>query len=102
MAVRRHTANNNKRQFNDRPCGLGRGLRSRSITIIIYLFLVGISLAVFRQTIRYEFVNFDDDLYVYNAPAIQAGLTIKGVALAFITQHARNWHPITTLSHMLD
>jgi tetratricopeptide (TPR) repeat protein len=102
MAVRRHTANNNKQQFDDQPCGLGRGLRSRSITIVIYLFLVGISLGVFGQTIRYDFVNFDDDLYVYNAPAIQAGLTIKGVALAFVTQHARNWHPLTTLSHMLD
>ena len=77
-------------------------MRARSITVIIYLFLAGISLAVFAQTIRYEFVNFDDDLYVYNAPGIQAGLTIKGIGLAFISQHARNWHPLTTLSHMLD
>jgi tetratricopeptide (TPR) repeat protein len=41
-------------------------------------------------------------LYVYNAPAIQAGLTLKGIAAAFTSQHARNWHPLTTLSHMLD
>jgi tetratricopeptide (TPR) repeat protein len=57
---------------------------------------------VFAQTIRYEFVNFDDDLYVYNTPAIQAGLTIKGIGLAFASPHADNWHPLTTLSHMLD
>ncbi len=78
------------------------GVRSRSITIVIYLFLAAISLAVFGQTIRYDFVNFDDDLYIYNAPAIQAGLTIKGMALAFTSPHARNWHPLTTISHMLD
>ena len=78
------------------------GVRSRSITIVIYLFLSAISLAVFGQTIRYDFVNFDDDLYIYNAPAIQAGLTIKGMALAFTSPHARNWHPLTTISHMLD
>ena len=78
------------------------GVRSRSITIVIYLFLAAISLAVFGQTIRYDFVNFDDDLYVYNAPAIRAGLTIKGMALAFTSPHARNWHPLTTISHMLD
>jgi tetratricopeptide (TPR) repeat protein len=66
------------------------------------VFLVAISLAVFGQTVRYEFVNFDDDLYVYNAPAIQAGLTVKGLALAFTSPHARNWHPLTTISHMLD
>jgi tetratricopeptide (TPR) repeat protein len=58
--------------------------------------------AVFGQTIRFDFVNFDDDLYVYNAPAIQAGPTLKGIAAAFTSQHARNWHPLTTVSHMLD
>jgi len=66
------------------------------------MFLATISLAVFGQTIRYQFVNFDDDLYVYNTPAIQSGLTLKGIAAAFINQHAHNWHPLTTISHMLD
>jgi Flp pilus assembly protein TadD len=94
--------NNNKRQFGARPSGLPRGVRSRSITIVIYLFLAAISLAVFGQAIHYDFVNFDDDVYVYNAPAIQAGLTIKGIALAFTSPHARNWHPLATISHMLD
>src|SRR5437867_5429133 len=101
MASRRPTANNNERQLNV-PGLLPGGGPNRSIAIIIYLFLAGISLAVFGQTIRYEFVNFDDDLYVYNAPAIRAGLTIKGIALAFTSPHARNWHPLATISHMLD
>ena len=72
--------NNNKRRFEDRPGGLPRGVRSHHITIAVYLFLATISLAVFGQTIRYDFVNFDDDLYVYNASAIQGGLTLKGIA----------------------
>jgi len=41
-------------------------------------------------------------MYVYNAPAIQAGPTLKGIVAAFTSPHARNWHPLTTLSHMLD
>jgi tetratricopeptide (TPR) repeat protein len=86
----------------ERHSGLRRAVASRGVTIAIYLFLVAISLAVFGQTVRYEFVNFDDDLYVYNAPAIQAGLTVKGLALAFTSPHARNWHPLATISHMLD
>jgi tetratricopeptide (TPR) repeat protein len=102
MARRRPTANNKKPQAYERAGKLARGVRTRTITIIIYLCLAGISLAVFAQTIRYEFVNFDDDLYVYNAPAIQAGPTLKGIAAAFTSPHARNWHPLTTLSHMLD
>src|SRR5882724_4885593 len=101
MASRRPTANNNERQL-DVPGLLPGGGPNRSVAIIIYLFLVAISLVVFGQTIRYEFVNFDDDLYVYNAPAIRAGLTVKGLALAFTSPHARNWHPLTTISHMLD
>jgi len=94
--------NNRKRKLGEWHSGLPRAVPSRRVTIAIYLFLIAISLAVFGQTLRYDFVNFDDDLYVYNAPAIQAGLTVKGLALAFTSPHARNWHPLTTISHMLD
>ena len=86
------------------PTAAGR-LRKRSslwLVSLACLVLVAITWLVFGQTLRHDFVNFDDDLYVYNAPAIQAGLTIKGTVLAFTSPHARNWHPLTTISHMLD
>jgi protein O-mannosyl-transferase len=102
MAIRSFTANNNKRHAKGPPGRLQISLSSRGLTLGIYLFLATISLVIFGQTIRFDFVNFDDDLYVYNTPAIQSGLTLKGIAFAFISQHARNWHPLTTLSHMLD
>ena len=102
MVVRRPIANNKTRQVDHGRGVTQRGVRSRGITIVMYLFLAGMSLAVFGRTIRHDFVNFDDDLYVYDTPAIKAGLTIKGVALAFISPHAGNWHPFTTISHMLD
>src|SRR5437762_7099298 len=98
----RPIVNTRKRKIGEWHSGLPRAVRSHRITIVIYLFLIAISLAVFGQTLRYDFVNFDDDLYVYNAPAIRAGLTVKGLALAFTSPHARNWHPLTTISHMLD
>lgn len=94
--------NKNKWQSGENRRRLPKGVRSHRITIVICLFLIVITLAVFGQTLRYGFVNFDDDLYVYKAPAIQAGLTVKGLALAFTSPHARNWHPLTTISHMLD
>lgn len=93
---------NKERQLSYRTDGRTTRCDSPLTTLIICLFLVAISLAVFGQTIRYDFVNFDDDLYVYNAPAIKAGLTIRGLALAVTAPHARNWHPLTTISHMLD
>ena len=102
MPVRHHIANKRKRQSNRRTRELPRGAHSRTIIVGIYLLLTGLSLAVFSQTIHNSFVNFDDDVYVYNAPIIQAGLTLKGIAAAFASPHAGNWHPLTTLSHMLD
>src|SRR5437899_4000520 len=101
MAVRPLTVNNNKRQSGHGQ-GLLRGVRSRSLTIIIYLFLAAISMILFGQTIRYDFVNFDDDLYVYDTPGVSKGLTINGILAAFTHPHAHNWHPLTTISHMLD
>ena len=102
MAPSRPITINKKLTLNRIENGLLKRRGRRAVTLGIYLFLVGISLAVFAQTIRYGFVNFDDDLYVYNTPAIQAGVTIRGIGLAFTSPHARNWHPLTTISHMLD
>src|SRR5213592_4937271 len=93
---------NKKRQFSYRTDRKTTRCHSPLTTLIICLFLVAINLAVFAQTIRYDFVNFDDDLYVYNAPVIKAGITIQGLALAVTAPHAHNWHPLTTISHMLD
>src|SRR5215469_6992937 len=64
--------------------------------------LVAITWLVFGQTLRYDFVNFDDNEYVYANPHITSGLTIQGAVRAFNGTHAGNWHPLTTLSHMLD
>src|SRR5438270_2177448 len=102
MAIHRLTASNIKSQAHQHPDRLATNLRGRGITVVIYVFLAGISLAVFGQTVRHDFVNFDDDLYVYNTPAIRAGLTIQGIARAFVSPHAGNWHPLATISHMLD
>jgi protein O-mannosyl-transferase len=102
MAIRSSPADNKSRQLEDRHGLLQMDPGNHGIRFGIGLLLVAVTLAVFGQTIRYQFVNFDDDLYVYNTPAIKAGLTPKGISAAFISQHAHNWHPLTTISHMLD
>ena len=102
MAIRSSPANNKKRQVEDRHALSQKSPGDHGIRFGICLLLVALTIAVFGQTIRYQFVNFDDDLYVYNTPAIKAGLTPKGISAAFISQHAHNWHPLTTISHMLD
>ena len=68
----------------------------------VCFFLVVITWVVFGQTIRYDFVNYDDNEYVYANPAITSGLTPQGIIYSLTGGQARNWHPLTTLSHMLD
>jgi protein O-mannosyl-transferase len=68
----------------------------------ICLFLVAITWLVFGQTLTHDFVNFDDKTYVYGNPVVTSGLTLRDIAWAFTHAHARNWHPLTTISHMLD
>jgi len=75
---------------------------SRCAIAIVCVFLIAITWFVFGQTVRYDFVNYDDDNYVYANPLISSGLTIPGAIYAFSGKHSGNWHPLTTLSHMLD
>jgi tetratricopeptide (TPR) repeat protein len=68
----------------------------------IYLALTILTWIVFGQTLGHPFVQYDDQNYVYENPEITAGLTAHGLVTAFTGVHARNWHPLTTISHMLD
>jgi tetratricopeptide (TPR) repeat protein len=65
------------------------------------LLLLGVVL-IFGQTVRHEFVTFDDDRYVYDNPQIAPGLTARGAAWVFAHVHSASWHPLTGLSHLLD
>jgi tetratricopeptide (TPR) repeat protein len=58
--------------------------------------------AVFTQTLRYDFVNYDDPSYVYQNARITSGFSLPNVAWAFTHIHSENWHPLTTITHMLD
>jgi tetratricopeptide (TPR) repeat protein len=58
--------------------------------------------AVFGQTLWHEFINYDDPRYVYENTKITSGLSLSGIAWAFTHIHSMNWHPLTTISHMLD
>ena len=69
---------------------------------LICILLAVLTWLVFGQTLRHDFVNYDDPSYVYENPKVNEGLTFAGAARAFTHIHARNWHPLTTLSHMLD
>lgn len=79
-----------------------RNYISRHRYFLVCLFLIISTFSVYWQVHNYEFINFDDDLYITDNLNVQAGLTIESITWAFTTIHASNWHPLTWLSHMLD
>src|SRR5712691_4160665 len=68
----------------------------------ICLLLIALVWIVFGQTLGHDFVNFDDDKYVYENAQIRSGLSFHGIIWAFTHAHASLWHPLTTITHMLD
>jgi protein O-mannosyl-transferase len=68
----------------------------------ICIALAGLAWLIFGQTRWHDFVNYDDPRYVYENTKITGGLNIGGIAWAFTHVHSMNWHPLTTISHMLD
>ena len=70
--------------------------------VAICIALAGITWAVFGQTLGHDFINYDDNIYVYENPNIVSGLTRPAILWAFTHAHAGNWHPLTSLSHMFD
>ena len=69
---------------------------------VLCLVLAAITFAVFGQTARFGFVNYDDDKYVYENPVVTKGLTLKGVVWALTDVKNDHWHPLTRLTHMAD
>ncbi|MDB6058181.1 MAG: Tetratricopeptide 2 repeat protein [Verrucomicrobiales bacterium] len=72
--------------------------------LYICAFLALSTLAVYWPITHHDFVNFDDFDFVTENAHVQAGLTWDSIKWAFSlhTEVARNWHPLTMLTHMLD
>jgi tetratricopeptide (TPR) repeat protein len=62
--------------------------------------IVGLVAAVFWQTGWFTILNFDDDQYL--DAVIRQGLTWHGFVRAWTESQVGQWHPLTTLSFMVD
>ncbi len=69
---------------------------------VVCLILTLATMAIYGQTVNHEFINFDDDVYIYENPYIKDGLTKENIKWAFTDAYGGNWHPLTWISHMLD
>ena len=75
------------------------------IPVLICLGLAFLTIIAFSQIKDCSFINFDDDVYVYENADIQTGLNGESLKKVFSFELAKksgHWHPVTWLSWMLD
>ena len=72
--------------------------------VLLALFLVAATLAVYWQVHNHDFVNYDDNDYIYENRQVQNGSLAENIVWAFTdgTLISNYWHPLTWMSHILD
>jgi len=70
-------------------------------TVSVTILIVVATAAVYWQVRDFEFIVFDDPIYVYNNPHVNTGLTQQNAAWAFKVHGPSQWIPLTWLSHQL-
>jgi tetratricopeptide (TPR) repeat protein len=60
-----------------------------------------LTLLVYLRALRNQFVNWDDDRYIFENLHIRS-IGMEFFRWAFFDFHASNWHPLTWISHALD
>ena len=87
---------------------LPQNLESDHRSVISRRWIVGLlallTLVIYAPVRNHEFIDYDDNCYVYENALIRQGFTAEGVRFAFLELHGKEtyWHPVTWLSHMLD
>ena len=66
------------------------------------LLLAVLTAVLYLPVGGHPFLALDDGDYLTANPVVARGLTADGLAWAFTTGHASNWHPLTWVSHLVD
>src|SRR5437867_5213014 len=69
---------------------------------LILLGLAVVTFGIYAQLVGHRFITFDDPTYIQENPMVNRGVTLAGLAWAFTTFYAGNWHPLTWIAHMID
>jgi protein O-mannosyl-transferase len=72
------------------------------LRVALTLALAAVAVAVFWPATGYDFLNFDDDVYVSNNLLVQQGLTWHGIRWAFTSVYELWWLPLLWISYMVD
>ena len=77
-------------------------IRASQIRLFLCLLLTILIVIVYSQVSYFDFVHYDDHVYITDNPAVKTGLTADSIYWALTSLDAGFWHPLTWLSLMLD
>ena len=77
-------------------------IADRRRSLLILLLLAALAAVPYVQTLKHEFINYDDDQYVSANQVVLKGLTWDGLRWSLTAIQVGNWQPLTALSLMLD
>ena len=85
------------------PAAIGAVGRARPQTSpAIVLLLIAMTITAYWGVGQCGFVNLDDDAYVEHQPMVNQGLRPAAIVWAWTAVHSSNWHPLTSLAHIVD
>jgi len=64
--------------------------------------LATLTVALFAPTVDFEFVQYDDPIYVLDNPNLHAGLSVESIVRSFAKPYETNWIPLTWVSLQID
>jgi len=76
--------------------------RSRTRHLALAAAIALVVVGIFWRAHGFQFLNFDDDVYVTENPFVRDGLSRANVLAAFTHPRGGHYHPLTWLSHMAD
>ncbi|MCX7634353.1 MAG: tetratricopeptide repeat protein [Syntrophales bacterium] len=77
-------------------------VRGERVFIVVTMGLMTLIVILYGNLLGFEFINYDDPVYVTENGYVRSGLTKEGLRWAFLDTHTGYWHPVTWISHMLD
>ncbi len=81
---------------------MSRGSSPSRPALLAAVALVAVTFAAYWQAGSCGWVAYDDTHYVTRNPMVNLGLREAAVLWAFTAVHGANWHPLTSLSHIVD
>ena len=76
--------------------------RQKQVVILICVGIIAGTFVAYEPIRRNGFVTYDDYSYIVNNPQVTSGLSLQSLGQAFTKSHFFMWHPLTTISHIVD